>query len=175
MFIETAALIEALLADAKWQTVLNAGSGTEDFFVRQQPYIFERVMAPLLQRGNILVNLDLKGGGGVHLAQDVETLDLVEFADVVLCCSLLEHVARPQVAMSTLFLALKQGGRFIAEVPASYPPHPDPIDNGLRLATPAEWDEFIGALPLQRTRFELVVRQNNPAETSTLVVYEKAS
>jgi SAM-dependent methyltransferase len=175
MLPETATRLQALLADLRWKVVLNVGSGTEDFFTVQQPYITERVLEPLLRNHNAVINVDTKAVAGVHIVRDVVRLGLTDFADIVLCLNLLEHVEDQQAALLSLTAALKPSGLLILEVPAAYPHHADPIDNGLRLNTAVMWDVFVAGLPLRRRYFELITRQSNPAHTTTLVIYERVA
>jgi hypothetical protein len=52
--------------------------------------------------------------------------------DLVLCTSVLEHVADVQAAAATLRRLTTAGGYLLITVPRTYPPHRSPIDNGYR-------------------------------------------
>jgi SAM-dependent methyltransferase len=143
MFEEAAVLIEQMLQDVEFQLILNVGSSTRTFFTSHQPYIWNHILRPLLARGNAVINVDAKPEPGVHLVRSAQDLGLTDFADIVLCCNLLEHVESPMVVLRSIHKALKPGGRLIMEGPAVYPYHADPIDNMLRLKTEEEWDALL--------------------------------
>lgn len=175
MFREAAARIRTLLAPVRDQIVLNVGSSTAAFYRTAQPYIWADVMAPLLERGNALINIDPKGGDGVHLRRAAEDLGLTALADVVLCCNLLEHVEHPRAVLRSIAAALKPGGLLVLDGPATYPYHADPIDTLLRFTTPAVCDALVldTAQTWVRESFETITRASHPQQTSALVLYRK--
>src|SRR5678815_5026042 len=126
MFFETAQAIKRLLANMTLDgaTVINFGSSTEEFCKVKQPWIWRDVLEPITQRGARLVNVDEKADGAwierSNLPQD-------ESGDVMLCCSLLEHVVPVREIVDQMRQSLKVGGVLVLDVPAQYPYHADPV------------------------------------------------
>jgi hypothetical protein len=173
MFPEAAARIGQLLSNVSDSVVLNVGSSTRQFYCEQQPYIWNDVMKPLLERGNALINVDAKAQPGVHLVRDVADLQLTNMADIVLCCNILEHVVDPVKVLHGVHLALKKDrGHVVIESPVAYPYHADPIDTMFRIGTIADWDALMEPVGLSRVSFEILIRKSNPSQTSALVVYK---
>ena len=56
------------------------------------------------------VGLDVSEGDGVDLVADIENPVPVDPVDLVICCSVLEHVKRPWLAAENLTKILKPGG-----------------------------------------------------------------
>lgn len=174
MFPAAAIAIRNILTPVEFKVVVNLGSSTSQFFQKKQPYIWEQVMAPLLDRGNALFNVDQKPAKGVHLIGDARTWNIPEFADVVLCCNILEHVTDPQEVIDNIWITLKSRGLVVIEGPAEYPRHADPIDNMLRPKTGEEWDTLFGAR-FERLHFETVTMDKHPEQTATVVVLRKVA
>lgn len=153
MFPETAKKIRVMMEDLHpfdWN-IANLGSSTEDFYINRQPWIWDEVMCPLYRMGTWLVNVDKKGGLGV----DQQTLAGPLPYDMVMCCSMLEHVEHPGAMLEEIRATLKPEGLLLLDVPGDYPYHEDPIDNGLRISTREEAEELLaGRFILQS--FELV-------------------
>ena len=59
--------------------------------------------------------------------------------DLVLACSLFEHVEDPQKSALALYNIAKKDGTFIFSSPGEWPYHEDPIDNMLRFDSVAKW------------------------------------
>lgn len=144
MFPSSAAKIRQILEPISFKVVVNLGSSTKHFYQTKQPYIWDDVMQPLLQRGCALINVDQKMAKGVHVIGSAEEWKLDDFADVVLCCNILEHVVNPAAVLANIAVTLKKGGLLVIEGPLDYPKHEDPIDNMLRPASGTEWDDLIG-------------------------------
>src|SRR5690242_14037103 len=106
MFQEAAVRIAEILADTSDAVVLNFGSSTRSFYCEQQPYIWNDVMKPLIERGNALINIDAEPHPGVHMVRDVSDLQLTNVADIVLCCNILEHVSDPVKVLQSAHQAL---------------------------------------------------------------------
>jgi len=125
-------------------------------------------MLPLYERGNALINVDIKVSDGVHVVSDGRELPGLD-VDWILCLSLLEHVEDPKDFIETIAGRLKMGSHAILECPAEYPYHEDPIDNGLRLITREDWDEFLEGLGFQVEKFEKI----GDKKSTTLVLLTK--
>jgi SAM-dependent methyltransferase len=173
MFASAARQLRQWLTDVEYAVVLNVGSSTAEFFTRQQPYIWQDVLAPLYARGNAVINVDQKAAPGVHLVRPADALALTGFADVILCCNLLEHVVSPAAVLTSIATALKPGGRLLIDGPVDYPYHADPIDNGLRPQSPAEWDALVGDA-FVRQRFALCTH-TSPGVSACLDYVKRSS
>ena len=117
--------------------LLNVGSATASFREQVQPWIDQRVFAPLRNRGVVIHHLDIQHGDGVTLCGDL--IDDAFVAGLsgrgyraLLCCNLLEHVPDPRTICSKLEGLLPAGGYLVVTVPHRFPYHPDPIDTGFR-------------------------------------------
>jgi len=120
--------------------VLEVGSSTLEFRTVTQPYIEANVHKPLRERNTRIYCLDRKGGKGVDYITDVETArfeDINRTFDLIICCSLLEHLRQPHKAADLITRLVKPQGHLIASVPRDYRHHEDPIDTMLR-PTPEE-------------------------------------
>lgn len=122
--------------------LLNVGSQTDTFRTVAQPWIDEKIFAPLRSRGLEVVHVDLQSAPGVDLVLDVMEPDargrLREVgAGIVLCSNLLEHVSDPWDMLDALVDVTPPGGFLVLTGPQRYPYHPDPIDNGFR----PDWQE----------------------------------
>lgn len=115
--------------------VLDVGSSTLQFRTQTQPYIEENVFRPLRERGLSIFYLDKKENIGVDYVYDVENTNISEIGkefDLVICCSLLEHVKEPKKICSLLIDLTKRDRFLLVTVPKSYRYHPDPIDTMFR-------------------------------------------
>lgn len=80
---------------------------------------------------NEYVGVDLEAGKGVDVVQDLTigtgSLPLQHF-ELVVCCSVLEHVKKPWVMAETLTSLLRPGGKIYISVPWVWRYHPYPDD-----------------------------------------------
>lgn len=87
------------------------------------------------------LGVDMQDGEGVDQVQDIHDLPADWFGrfSAVLCSEVLEHVARPWVALPELFRVIRPGGAIIITVPSCFPLHAFPDDfyryseSGLRI------------------------------------------
>lgn len=158
MFEIEAKIFRKLLRDDEisHQMVLDLGSGTDEHLREHAPYYFEEIRQPLINRGNILKNLDIEDGEGIDIVADCRDIPLDDDSvDVILFFNLLEHVLRPHQVIDEIYRVLNQSGVCYASAPgADYPFHPDPIDTHLRLSTLEEWEEFFPSKLWDITLFE---------------------
>jgi SAM-dependent methyltransferase len=150
MFIEEARWMQSILAQIELQagqTVLDAGSSTEEYRRLHQPFIDFYLFRPLRQRGVQIVHLDVQQGDGVDLVCDLASaasdpvVEQIPPADVVLCGSLLEHVPDRDRVIRRLKGLVKRSGVLLLTVPHRYRYHPDPMDTLYR-PLPAELERF---------------------------------
>ncbi len=117
--------------------VLNMGSSTADYRLREQPHIDRFVFAPLREKGVRVVNQDIKEASGVDVVGNlmdprfVEKLRAMQFR-TLLCNNLLQHVPNPKVLMRRVFDLLPVGALLVVTGPSAYPKHLDPIDTMFR-------------------------------------------
>ncbi len=120
------------------QKVLDIGSSTEEFRGLVQPYIDYYVFRPLKKKGLEVVHMDTKEAAGVDItcnlaeAESEALLRGLGSFDVVLCCSLLEHVVDKQLVIRRVKSLTSKGGVLVLTVPHQYPYHEDPIDTMYR-------------------------------------------
>jgi SAM-dependent methyltransferase len=115
--------------------VLDVGSSTSEFRTRAQPYIDENVFKPLRRKSISIYYLDKKSDEGVDFVCDIENASAEEIGrnfDMIICCSLLEHVQKPGELASLLTDLVKKDGFLLITVPQRYLYHPDPIDTMFR-------------------------------------------
>lgn len=115
--------------------ILDVGSSTEEFRTKTQPYIDKNIFEPLRKKNKLIYYLDQKNGDGIDLVYDIENVSAEEIGknfDLVICCSLLEHVRSPAKLASLLTELVNQNGFLLVTVPKAYRYHPDPIDNMFR-------------------------------------------
>lgn len=115
--------------------ILDIGSSTKEFRTLTQPYIDENVFKPLRKQSMLIYYLDKKVDKGIDLVYDVENVRAEEIGkkfDMVICCSLLEHVKKPDKIATLLIDLVKQDGFLLITVPQAYRYHPDPIDTMFR-------------------------------------------
>jgi ubiquinone/menaquinone biosynthesis C-methylase UbiE len=171
MFPETATILASRLLHTQIanrpRRILNIGSGTVDYWLREQPYIYEWLMRPLIRHGgDMLMNLDKKERSGqtefIELLGDAKSIPLAPAAaDVVLCLSVLEHELEPDRVVAEAYRVLHPRGVAFFEVPFEYPEHPDPIDTGLRIGTREAWELFLGPR-WQVVDFHLIESKTKP-------------
>lgn len=115
--------------------VLDVGSSTKEFRTEIQPYIHENVFKPLRNKGSVIYYMDKKDGEDIDYVVDIESINAKQIGkvfDLVICCSLLEHVNKPNKACSFLIDLTKKRGFLLVTVPNRYRHHNDPIDTGFR-------------------------------------------
>lgn len=122
---------------AKVSPLLNVGSATADFREGVQPWIDQYIFAPLRKRGVIIHHLDIKGGKGIDLHGDLDDDSFVAGLSrngyrALLCCNVLEHVAKLAAICTKIQDLVPVGGYLIVTVPNRFPYHPDPIDTMFR-------------------------------------------
>ena len=149
MFPETAMVIRDLCGEITGKRILNIGSSTEHFYKHSQPHIWLKLLEPLQKMGNVVINLDIKKGTGVDIVADCQDMsDIPDHSyDIVLCCSVLEHVVDPAKVLAEIHRVVKPDpvGFIILSMPGVYSEHPDPIDTGLRMKTRYDWFRFLGS------------------------------
>lgn len=115
--------------------VLNIGS-SDEAFLRTQPHIEENVLTPLRDRGARIVNLDIRPARPGDYSADITDSELPGKVGrrfrLVMCTSLLEHVADRDAAFSNIAALAEDGGYILLTVPRNYPLHLDPIDTMYR-------------------------------------------
>jgi len=122
--------------------VLDVGSSTREFRTQTQPYIDKDVFQPLRERGVSISYLDKKHSDGINYVCDIENItteNIGKSFDMVICCSLIEHVRHPKGVCSVLADLVRENGFLLITVPQSYRYHPDPIDTMFR----PSMEEFI--------------------------------
>lgn len=134
-----------VLKDIKEKKILNLCSSTYEDNWCYQPHYFENLIFPLLRRGNVIYNLDIKEGTGIDIVADCQDMYMIidESYDIVFFFNALEHLWEPEKAVAEIYRILKLGGVCYASAPAEgYPYHEDPIDTLLRLTTMQDWKRF---------------------------------
>lgn len=138
MFVDESLWIRKKLSAAhlpEGTEVINIGSSDENF-LRTQPYISENVMAPLKDRGCRITDLDIRVTGPDGYSADISEKGLTgrvaKRFGLVLCTSLLEHVADRESALDNIAALPGAGGYLLLTVPRKYPFHPDPLDTMYR-------------------------------------------
>lgn len=76
------------------------------------------------------VGIDMEEGDGVDMTLDIAQVDayVPDAADLLICCSVLEHVKRPWVAAANLERMVVTGGVMYIAVPWVWRYHPYPDD-----------------------------------------------
>lgn len=132
-----------MLKNVRNKKILNVGSSNKSFYKKEQPHIWKKLMKPLKEGGNKLVNLDKKDESGVDVVSDVDKGISGKY-DVILLCNLLEHLKKPFIkVMENIYEILENDGILIISCPGVYPVHEDPIDNKLRFPNIKRWVNFI--------------------------------
>jgi SAM-dependent methyltransferase len=118
--------------------VLEIGSGRQDLGTDRYS------MARLFPTDTFLQS-DVNPDYG-HQVVDVTSMTFTEEFDVVLCLSVLEHLADPAAAVARIHAAIRPGGVAVISTPFGFPNHDEPADywrfteHGLRRLT-AAFDE----------------------------------
>jgi 2-polyprenyl-3-methyl-5-hydroxy-6-metoxy-1,4-benzoquinol methylase len=63
-----------------------------------------------------------------HLVVDITTMEYESAYDLILCCSVLEHVPKFWRAIAPLHRALRPGGTLVVSTPMMFPYHDEPND-----------------------------------------------
>jgi len=138
MFVEESIWIKETLKDLNTyhiEDVLDVGSSTLQFRTQTQPHIDKNVFSPLQDRGTSIYYMDKKDEEGIDYVVDVESINAKQIGktfDLVICCSLLEHVIKPEKVCSLLIDLTRKGGFLLVTVPKTYRYHLDPIDTMFR-------------------------------------------
>jgi SAM-dependent methyltransferase len=122
--------------------LLDVGSSSIQFRTIHQPWVEQRIFAPLRAAGHAVSHLDAKPADGVDIVADLmEPGALTALRGrgfrSVLCSNLLEHVQDPAGIARSLAAIVPPRGYLFVTCPYRYPFHPDPIDTMFR-PTPAE-------------------------------------
>lgn len=173
MLTNEAAWLEHELAqipDEQLDPLLCIGSGTAHSREVLQPWINQRVYAPLGERGVRTIHHEYVDGPGVDISGDLASAELAERlralgARSVLCCNVLEHLADRQSAVALLDSLVGAEGRLILSVPHRFPYHPDPIDTMYRPSVRELAGEFAG----------LELEAGAEVECGTLLAYLRRS
>ncbi|MCP5105278.1 MAG: methyltransferase domain-containing protein [bacterium] len=146
MNIEEAKTITQMLSRLRDKKILNVCSSNEHFYKTLKPHIWELVLKPLKERGNRVINLDIKNSPGVDIVADCRDMKEVDdkSMDIVLFFSGMEHLLNPVKVLREIRRVLKDDGHMYASVPGVFPYHADPIDNGIRLPDRAGWERMLG-------------------------------
>lgn len=112
MLVEEARIIRGFLTAEQNKSVLNVCSSDESSFKMRQPWIWFEVMKPLLDRGCIIHNLDMKHAHGVDIVNDCTNMVDIEDHqyDSVLFFSGIEHITDVTKAVSEIWRVLKSDG-----------------------------------------------------------------
>ena len=94
------------------------------------------------------LGIDREAGPGVDEVCDLEAGAPDKQADLVICCSVLEHVSRPWIAAENIAKLVKPGGRLYMSVPWVWKFHAYPDDywrfswRGIQVLFPGfEWEQ----------------------------------
>lgn len=117
--------------------LLDIGSADARRRTVEQPYIDERVFAPLRRRGVRIRFVDVVDAPGVDVVADLMAPEGAARlrrlgARCVMCCNVLEHVEDAGGFALRLQGLLEPGGRLIVTVPRRHGYHPQPIDTMFR-------------------------------------------
>ncbi len=146
MLIDEAHILFELLGSETGKSILNVCSSDEHFYKVQQSFIWEMIMSPLLKRGNVITNLDMKQSNGVDIVADCTDMKIIRdnTYDIALFTSGVEHIVEVKKALSEIKRILKPEGFMICSAPGVYPRHDDPIDTMLRLPAVEDWEKLLG-------------------------------
>lgn len=128
--------------------MLDAGSSSERFRKRVQPWIDAHLFRPMRERGLRVTHADATDAPGVDLVGDfrdggfVERLVRMRFQSVM-CCNLLELVPNREEIARALSAVVPRGGYLFASANFSYPYHPEPVDTMFRPGV----EELAGLFP----------------------------
>lgn len=144
----------ARLPAAALTPLLSIASGQETVRTRAQPWIGERVFAPLQGRGVEVFHHERDAGPGIDVVGDLQDAGVVASlsglgARSVLCCNVLEHVEPRSSVTRALEAIVAPGGFLIVTVPHRFPYHPDPVDTMFRPSV-ADLEAEFSSLHLRR-------------------------
>ncbi|MFW6047097.1 MAG: class I SAM-dependent methyltransferase [Candidatus Woesearchaeota archaeon] len=144
MIKQESEIIKSMLGGLENKKILNIGSSTEEFYKKQQSFIWKNIIKPL-KKNNEFVNLDMKKGKGIDIVADCEDIPVGdETYDVILFTSCIEHLRKPEKALKEIKRILKKDGFAILSAPGVYPKHNDPIDTMLRFPNKESWEDYLG-------------------------------
>jgi SAM-dependent methyltransferase len=133
-FAESQWAIDALRPIAERLTsAIDVGAGSARYRTRGQ----NRSVYDFLRARNVrLTTLDGNPASGCDVCADITKAGAMPSSvatyDLVLCTSVLEHVADVPAAAATLLRLTAPGGHLLITAPRSYPRHRAPIDTGYR-------------------------------------------
>lgn len=125
------------------------------------------------------VGIDMQDGDGVDLVLDIAQADveLPAAADLLICCSVLEHVKRPWIAAQSIERMVRPGGFVYVAVPWVWRYHPYPDDywrfsfSGIReLFAGVDWTEQVYSTSRER---EFVPAQSGEDNAMAVMVGER--
>ncbi len=127
----------AEVPDASLFPLLDLGSSTAEFRTQVQPYIEERIFAPLRERGGRVWHVDAKEAPGVDLAGDLLDARFIARlrelrARSALVLSILQHVRDREALARAVLELVPAGGFIVVSGPRRFPRHHDPIDTLFR-------------------------------------------
>ncbi len=111
--------IDLELKGKKGLRILDVGCGQKAFYPFFEPFCKTYIGTDIL-RGDSLIDI-------VCPAESLAVKD--EWADLVLCLSVLEHVNNPGNVVGELYRVVKQGGLVFASTHGCFPWHPYPQDH----------------------------------------------
>lgn len=146
MLVEESEIIREILQDTHNKDILNLGSGTFQHYQIDCSHIWYNIHLPLLERENILKNVDLKDDIGIHIVADMSDMPIIPdmSQDVILFNNCIEHLESPilQGALNEIHRILKEDGFMIASGPGMFPVHKQPIDNYHRFPDRSTWNHL---------------------------------
>ena len=127
--------LEEIPAD-RLSPLLSVGSGHAELRATQ-PWLEERIYAPLARRGVRVLHHELEPAPGVDVAGDLtDPAFLASLRKLeprsLMCCNVLEHVPNPTELAGAIESLVRPGGYLFVTVPRRYPYHPGPIDTMYR-------------------------------------------
>lgn len=135
MLIEESRFIKVLIEGLPGEklTILNFGSQKKKR-LKEQPYIYENIILPVLKKNHHLINLDLYEDEGVDIIGDIMEDDVFRklkdlHINVLFLFNVLEHVTDIKSICARLQEIMPSGAKIFISVPHSFPRHDDPIDN----------------------------------------------
>lgn len=135
MLYEESLWIKKILAKTKLPAGsqgLDLGSASRTYRTKEQPYIHQNVILPLMRRGIKIIYADKSKDSGVDLVLDIEKIKTKRRYDLVICANILEHVANIKKVVKNTIKLVKHNGYLLVSVPNKYGYHPFPIDNRFR-------------------------------------------
>lgn len=130
--------------------ILSVGSGTRHFRQTFQPWIEQRVYAPLERRSVRVLHHELEPADGVDVSGDLGDEDVRRTlrelgVRAILCLNVFEHVLDRSGLAAALVASLPPAGLLVVTVPHRFPYHADPIDTMFRPSPHELHDLFAGA------------------------------